>query len=105
MHNLTCLLQLIEILFCSMTLVSISHASFWNSSNWNGINFETFLKDNKFKYFFPWVNNMHVRFDMYTRVTPSVINEPVTWFIKKKEKTMQTRDMSDFCGSGYWPNR
>ena len=104
MHNLTCVLQLIEIL-CSMTLVSISHASFWSSSNWNGINFETFLKDNKFKYFFPWVNNMHVRFDMYTRVTPSVINEPVTWFIKKKEKTMQKRDMTDFCGSGYWPNR
>ena len=107
MHNLTCLLQFIEIfrVLCSMTLVSISHASFWSSSNWNGINFETFLKDNKFKYFFPWVNNMHDYFDMYTRVTPSVINEPVTWFIKKKEKTMQKRDMSDFCGSGYWPNR
>ena len=48
---------------------------------------------------------MHDYFDMYTCVTHSVINEPVTWFIKKKEKTMQKRDMNDFCGSGYWPNR
>ena len=90
---------------CSIIIFSPSHALFWSSSNISGINFETFLKDNKFKYFFPWVNNMHDRFDRYTRVTPSVINEPVTWFIKKKEKTMQKRDMSDFCGSGYWPNR
>ena len=85
MHNLTCSLQLIEIA-CSMKLVSLSHALYWSSSNLNGINFETFLKDNKFKYFFPWVNNMHDYFDMYTCVTHSVINEPVTWFIKKKKK-------------------
>ena len=48
---------------------------------------------------------MHDDFDMYTRVTLSVINEPVTWFIKKRKNNAKERDMSDFCGSGYWPNR
>ena len=34
---------------------------------------ETFSQNNEFKYFFPWVNNMHDYFDMYNHVTHSMI--------------------------------
>ena len=52
----------------------------------NPTTFETFLKNNKFKYFFPWVNNMHDYFDMYPHVTHSMMKLPVSSF--KRNKTM-----------------